>query len=471
MSSPSDLLDAAAAGDVVAVGAALDAGADPRCETSDGFSPLVRAAAGGHAAVVELLLAAGAPANSSRLGHSALRGASLYGHAAVVELLLAAKADPNFPSAGLRTPLMGAAFARTSEPGYSRAGVLAAAASLLRAGAAPNAQNDTGETALSLGAMRSDAEFVELLLANGADARIRALDNRCAADLCTGEPELAARLRAAMAAAADAAAEATVARGAGTRPPPGGSDVFLASEAGAIFARLYTPARFMTPRSNSSGFMTARSSQRATGTTDREYGLLVVALADRDFKMSTATGGEGAQPGRWSWAPMAMRAEEAVWALPSLDKQSSLDVEQMVAIVSGILAQLRELREVVLCGVGFGALVAAEVASREAYPVPFRLVLVQGEGGAAELGAALDRLRREQPPGTLLVCPAADEDELLERVTSRSGSTGLIGVPRAEEHDGRWMGLASLEVGVASCVLAQVGRFIEGGVAHRSGDM
>ncbi|KAG8457228.1 hypothetical protein KFE25_009807 [Diacronema lutheri] len=163
------LLDAAAAGDEARVRELLAAGADPAGETVEGWTALIRASAGGHAAVVAVLLAAGAPPNPARANtHTALRAAALYGHASAAKQLLAARADPNTPSAGLRTPLMGACFARTTEPGYDRAGTLDVAALLLRARAAVDARNDSGETALALAMARADVQMAELLLAHGA---------------------------------------------------------------------------------------------------------------------------------------------------------------------------------------------------------------------------------------------------------------------------------------------------------------
>lgn len=192
-----ELFEAATAGDLEWVCILLDNGADVCAETEEGWTPLIRASAAGHARCVDLLIDAGAHPDPSEISHSALRAAALYGHAAVVERLLAANANPNLPSAGMRTPLMGACFARTTEPGYSRAGTLAVAASLLRAGAEVDARNDFGETALVLAATRSDAEMAELLLAHGADTTLPMPDGRIAADVAAaaGASRLAARLR------------------------------------------------------------------------------------------------------------------------------------------------------------------------------------------------------------------------------------------------------------------------------------
>lgn len=191
------LLEAAELGDESRVRSLLGGGADPRAETSEGWTALIRASAAGHVSVVSTLLAAGAPPNPTRTSHTALRGAALYGHAAVVQLLLDAHADPNMVSAGLRTPLMGACFARTAEPGYSRAGTLLIAASLLRARAAVDARNDGGETALILAATRGDAEMAELLLGHGADPQLAMPNGSTAADAAEAAlaSELAARLR------------------------------------------------------------------------------------------------------------------------------------------------------------------------------------------------------------------------------------------------------------------------------------
>lgn len=224
-----ELLTAAEAGDLARISSLLDAGEDASGETAEGWTALIRATVNGHAAAVSLLLARGARVNPTRLCHTPLRAAALYGRDDVAALLLEARAEPNLPSQGLRTPLMGCAFARTDDAErYSRAGTLALARRLLRARADPDAQNEAGETAALLAAVRGDEEMLSLLLAAGASADIADLGNRTARALapapCAAHPLCAP--------AADA--------GAGDEGAVRMRHVYCATPLGALGVRVYT---------------------------------------------------------------------------------------------------------------------------------------------------------------------------------------------------------------------------------------
>lgn len=87
------LREAAAAGDLDAVRAALEAGADVDARGEFGDTALNLAAEWGHAAVVEALVSAGADTgNPGGADKSPLMNAAFAGHVAIVRLLLAAGA-------------------------------------------------------------------------------------------------------------------------------------------------------------------------------------------------------------------------------------------------------------------------------------------------------------------------------------------------------------------------------------------
>lgn len=102
-----DLVDAAGRGDLDAVRALLDKGADPSSVNEDGVGGLFRASAEGHQAIVKLLLARGARVNQrfGPFGLTVLRIATQEGQTEVVRLLLAAGADPNAKDGDGQSPL------------------------------------------------------------------------------------------------------------------------------------------------------------------------------------------------------------------------------------------------------------------------------------------------------------------------------------------------------------------------------
>lgn len=83
------LFDAAAAGDLEAVQAALEAGADVTWADGEGTSALMTAAENGHVAVVAALLRAGSPWNAQdHAGYCAGEYATASRNQEIVELLL-----------------------------------------------------------------------------------------------------------------------------------------------------------------------------------------------------------------------------------------------------------------------------------------------------------------------------------------------------------------------------------------------
>ena len=127
-SSTASLLDASGAGNLEAVAALLNCGADPGATNATGQSALILAVVGGHAHVVDLLLERGAPPDAPARTHTALRAAALHGRPKLLARLLAAGADASIVSNNDRTPLMGACFPRS---GVDAADALACVRALL----------------------------------------------------------------------------------------------------------------------------------------------------------------------------------------------------------------------------------------------------------------------------------------------------------------------------------------------------
>ena len=189
-------------GDVAAVQAALDAGADPNAKNAQGLSALQLAAAQGHSAVVEVLLAKqsvpgvgetqprspqfGSLQLAARQGdvatvqalidhgvdinvqdphtqQTALWSAVQQDQVDTVKMLLEKGANPN-----IKGPLGSTTLIEAATQGY-----VDVAAVLLRHGANPDATDDINKwTALMTAAARADAEMVELLVKHGVDMDI-----------------------------------------------------------------------------------------------------------------------------------------------------------------------------------------------------------------------------------------------------------------------------------------------------------
>ncbi len=158
--------DAARIGDLHAVRALLQGGADVNAAHGDGMSALHWAAERGDAEMVEALAQAGAAVDAvTRIGHyTPLHVASTGGHAAVIERLVEAGADVSaITSTSGVTPLHLAA----------AAGSAAAVAALLDHGADADARESAwGQTPLIFAAARDRDEAIRVLLDGGADPAI-----------------------------------------------------------------------------------------------------------------------------------------------------------------------------------------------------------------------------------------------------------------------------------------------------------
>jgi ankyrin repeat protein len=164
------LLEAAASGNLAAVRAALDAGADVAGPVDTRVNALGIASLYGHAPVVQALLAAGASPAADQGGQTALMLAAGQGHTAVVEALLAGGADVGAKDKDGLTALMAAASA-------NRADTLRV---LIARGAVVNAPNPEGSTALMAAAFGGHLEAVQVLLAAQADVNAKDSNGRTA---------------------------------------------------------------------------------------------------------------------------------------------------------------------------------------------------------------------------------------------------------------------------------------------------
>lgn len=163
------LLDAADCGDVSAVRALLDEGADVHNEGT-----LIMAAQNGHDDVVQLLLDRAAnPDLSTHNGVTALSQAAMNGHAKVVEALLAKGARVEARLADGATPLLLAA----------QNGHLWAVQALLDRGADVHARTSDGGTPLIQASHKRHNEIVRVLLTCGADVRAAQADGTTALHL------------------------------------------------------------------------------------------------------------------------------------------------------------------------------------------------------------------------------------------------------------------------------------------------
>jgi ankyrin repeat protein len=164
------LLFASMRGDVEAVSALLDDGADVNVMHDDGWSGLILAAANGHSQVVQALLAKGAKvdAKENLMGQTALIWAVNGGHSAVVKALLKAGANVN-----ARDKFGGTALTRAASNGQSEI-----VKTLLEAGADINAREYDGDTALIEATAESHLEIIQALLKAGANVNDKDLDGR-----------------------------------------------------------------------------------------------------------------------------------------------------------------------------------------------------------------------------------------------------------------------------------------------------
>jgi hypothetical protein len=169
---------AAEKGDVKALQAALDAGADINAKGKWGMTALMLAARDGHEVCVDLLLQRSANANLLSETSTALGLASMSGYSSIVRRLLAAGANP---SLGDKPALHWAANREHEE----------VARILLEAGADKSALDDQGETALF---MTRSPSMVRLLLEAGLDINFRTASGQTALDKAIEQAEFDERI-------------------------------------------------------------------------------------------------------------------------------------------------------------------------------------------------------------------------------------------------------------------------------------
>ena len=212
----------------------LSAGASPRTVAPQrSETPLERASSSGNVASVRHLLDAGAEVNAAGRDATPLAAAAYQGHADVVMLLLERGADanravPDSRAEGNGAPLAMALMPRSGVPqatdtrklqiagllidrgaavdardpdgqtALHRAasrGLLPAVDLLLRRRAAVNAADAAGITPLHLAVREGHAEVAARLLEAGANVRVAAKDGSTALDAAGGDREMEALLR------------------------------------------------------------------------------------------------------------------------------------------------------------------------------------------------------------------------------------------------------------------------------------
>ena len=158
------LLEAVRTGDVAAIDALLDEGADVNAAGADGTTALHWAVYRDDLPTVERLIRAGAAVDhANRYGVRPLSLAVAGGQAGIAEVLLAAGADPALPTAG-EPPILSAA----------RTGSLDTVRLLVRHGADINAPETLrGQTALMWAAAEDHAAVVRTLVELGGDVHDR----------------------------------------------------------------------------------------------------------------------------------------------------------------------------------------------------------------------------------------------------------------------------------------------------------
>ncbi|MDE3000877.1 MAG: ankyrin repeat domain-containing protein [Gemmatimonadota bacterium] len=139
-------------GQIAAISALIEAGADPNGLPGQ-VTPIYSAARNGHVAAIRVLVDAGADVNLPDNGQAALRAASAEGHIGVISALLEFGVDPNATTSDGTTPLHEAAWS----------GHVDAVAALVEAGADTRARDKLGRTAEIMANIRGHAETKKLL--------------------------------------------------------------------------------------------------------------------------------------------------------------------------------------------------------------------------------------------------------------------------------------------------------------------
>lgn len=161
----------------------LDRGADPNVADDEGDTALICAARHAEKEIIELLIARGADVNAqNRIGRTALIALADENEDAAfacIATLLKAGADPNLQDEDDDTALHYA---------VARANAKLAAL-LLDHKADPDLRGEDGETALILAAREEDHDMVELLLGRGADPDIASDDDETALGIAVCEED------------------------------------------------------------------------------------------------------------------------------------------------------------------------------------------------------------------------------------------------------------------------------------------
>jgi ankyrin repeat protein len=170
------LIRAAAHNQRASVATLLHSGAAINGSDREGRTALIYAATNGNEEeptgaslpLIGLLLSRGADVNhAARDGSTGLMWAARKGEERVVRALLAGNADVNVADLQRRTPLMHAILG-TGSPAVAKV--------IIEAGAAINARDAHGSTALSMAAKRRSVGMLNVLLGSGADPNLPAAD-------------------------------------------------------------------------------------------------------------------------------------------------------------------------------------------------------------------------------------------------------------------------------------------------------
>lgn len=159
--------------------------ADPNLPGASGVTPLAAAAFKGNGRIVDQLIANGAdPDVMDTTGKAAMTYAAGRGFALIVRRLLEAGVDPRRAYGNDLTALMWAA---GSEDGVGARAAMDVVEVLLGAGAAIDAIDNRGRSALMIAAELGHGEIVDLLLGRGADRSIADKSGKRARDLAAND--------------------------------------------------------------------------------------------------------------------------------------------------------------------------------------------------------------------------------------------------------------------------------------------